>query len=236
MIELAVFDMASTTIDERDEVYRVLRQATEREGAQYSDAVFQKWMGTEKRWAIENLLRLGGVDVTEENHERAWQWFRAELHRTYTENPPTPLPGVEEALATLRERGVQVGLTTGFSREIADLILDTMGWTQGRIFDASTTGDEVPHGRPAPDMIFSVMESLGVEDRNAVISTGDTSADVQSALRAEVTAIGVLTGHLTREDFESEGAHIVLESVAELPAVMAEFSVAVTERADTVTQ
>ena len=64
MTELAVFDMAGTTIDERDEVYRVLREATEREGADYSDEVFQKWMGTEKHWAIENLLRLGGIEVT----------------------------------------------------------------------------------------------------------------------------------------------------------------------------
>ena len=56
MIELAIFDMAGTTIDDRDEVYRVLREATERHGARYSDEVFQQWMGTEKRWAIENLL------------------------------------------------------------------------------------------------------------------------------------------------------------------------------------
>lgn len=236
MIELAVFDMAGTTIDERDEVYRILREATEREGARYSDEVFQQWMGTEKRWAIENLLRLGGVEVTEEIHERSWQWFRAELRSTYTQAPPTPLPDVGAALASLRESGIKVGLTTGFSREIADLIFDAMGWKQGETFDASTTGDEVLNGRPGPDMIFSVMETLGFEDRNAVISVGDTSADVQSALRAEVTAVGVLTGHLTEADFESEGADLVLDSVADLPAVLADLPSALAARADAVRQ
>ncbi|WP_193070838.1 phosphonatase-like hydrolase [Brevibacterium sp. FME37] len=226
MIELAIFDMASTTIDDRDEVYRVLREATEREGADYSDEVFQKWMGTEKKWAIENLLRLGGVEVDAELHERAWEWFRQELRRTYTDNPPKPLPGIEEALTTLREQGIKVGLTTGFAREIADLIFASIGWKQSETFDASSCGDEVEAGRPAPHMIETVMEELGVEDTAAVVSVGDTSADVQSALRAGVASVGVLTGHLSRDDFEAEGAHLVLESVAVLPDALADLPIA----------
>ena len=217
MIQLAIFDMAGTTVNDRDEVYRVLREATEREGATYTDEQFQQWMGTEKKWAIENLLRLGGVEVTEELHERAWQWFRQELRRTYTDNPPTPLPGVEEALASLRSQGIKVALTTGFSREIADLILSAMGWEQGRTFDASSCGDEVPAGRPEPYMIQKVMEVLAVDAPATVISAGDTAADVRSAQAAGVTSVGVLTGHLTREDFTGLGADLVLDSVADLP-------------------
>lgn len=220
MIELAVFDMAGTTIDDRDEVYRVLREATEREGANYTDEQFQQWMGTEKKWAIANLLRIGGVEVTDDLHDRAWQWFRAELHRTYTENPPQALPGVEDALAALRGRGIKVGMTTGFSREIADLIFDAMGWQVHTTFDTSSCGDEVRAGRPQPDMIHRVMANLEITDPAKVISTGDTSADVQSALHAGVTSVGVLTGHLTREDFAAEGAHLVLDSAAELPTVI----------------
>lgn len=226
MIELAIFDMAGTTIDDRDEVYRVLREATEREGANYTDEVFQKWMGTEKKWAIENLLRLGGVDVDAELHENTWEWFRQELRRTYTDNPPKPLPGVEEALTTLREKGIKVALTTGFAREIADLIFASMGWEQGETFDTSSCGVEVAAGRPAPDMIQTVMAELGVEDRAAVVSVGDTSADVQSALRAGVTSVGVLTGHLSRKDFETEGAHLVLDSAAALPDALADLPTA----------
>lgn len=217
MIELAVFDMAGTTIDDRDEVYRVLRQATEREGARYTDEQFQRWMGTEKKWAIENLLRIGGIEVTEERHEKAWEWFRAELRRTYTDNPPKPLPGIEEALASLRDRGIKVALTTGFSREITDLIFAAMGWEPGRTFDTSSCGDEVTAGRPEPDMIRKVMANLEIDDPAKVISAGDTSADIQSARRAGVTAVGVLTGHLSREDFAAEGADLILASAADLP-------------------
>ena len=83
MIRLAVFDMAGTTVNDRDEVYRVLREATEREGARYSDETFQQWMGTEKNHAIGQLLRVGGVEVTDEIHGRAWQWFREEIGRAH---------------------------------------------------------------------------------------------------------------------------------------------------------
>ena len=52
MFKLAIFDMAGTTVNDRDEVYRVLREAPEMEGAKFSDEVFQQYMGTEKHWAI----------------------------------------------------------------------------------------------------------------------------------------------------------------------------------------
>lgn len=217
MIHLAILDMAGTTIDERDEVYRVLREATERQGARYTDEQFQEWMGTEKRWAITNLLRLGGVETDEALVEESWSWFREELRRTYTEQPPTPLPGVEAALRSLRAAGVKVALTTGFSREITDLILEAVGWTEGDLVDASVAGDEVPAGRPAPDLIRAVMARLDVSDTATVVSVGDTASDVESARRAGVTAVGVLTGHLTRSDLEALGADVVLGSAADLP-------------------
>lgn len=220
MYTLAIFDMAHTTVNDRDEVYRVLREATERQGAEYTDEQFRAHMGTEKKWAIRQLLDLGGLEVTDELVEDAWRWFRAELRRTYTENPPVPLDGVEEMLVTLRESGVQIGLTTGFSREIVDLILESMGWTVGETVDTVAAGDEVEAGRPEPFLIRRVMSDLGVTDPETVISVGDTSADVESARRAGVTSVGVLTGHVTRERFSELGADHVLESAADLPELI----------------
>lgn len=220
MFTLVIFDMAGTTVNDRDEVYRVLREATEREGARYSDTQFQEWMGTEKKWAIRNLLEIGGVDVTEELVEKAWDWFRAELRRTYTAQPPVPLDGVEQALATLRAQGIKVGLTTGFSREIADIILEAMGWGEGINLDISVTADQVAHGRPEPDMIRRVMELTGITDTSEVISVGDTAADIRSAQAAGVTSVGVLTGHLTREAFTELDADHILTSAAEITGVI----------------
>ncbi|MEJ6018729.1 HAD hydrolase-like protein [Corynebacterium sp. H113] len=219
MYKLAIFDMAGTTVNDRDEVYRVLRASVEREGAAFSDETFQEYMGTEKHWAIGRLLSVGGIDVTDEIHERAWQWFREELARTYTEQPPEPIPGIEEIFKQLRSRGVKVALTTGFSREITDLILSAMGWDKGMI-DASAAGDEVSAGRPEPLLIQRVMNELDITDTSEVISSGDTQADVLSAQRAGVTSVGVLTGHLTSEQFAEYGADHVLSSAAEITTLL----------------
>ncbi|WP_256890774.1 HAD hydrolase-like protein [Corynebacterium amycolatum] len=118
-------------------------------------------------------------------------------------------------LKALHDKGIKIGLTTGFAREIVDIIVSSMGWDNG-IIDTVVAGDEVEHGRPEPDQILAVMEKLGVNDKSAVISSGDTEADVRSAQAAGVTSVGVLTGHLTRKQFESLGANHVLDSSANL--------------------
>lgn len=220
MYRLAIFDMAGTTIDDRDEVYRVLREATEREGARYSDAEFQNFMGTEKKWAIRQLLEIGGADHSDETVDKAWSWFREELSRTYTEQPPAPLDGIEEMFSRLRSSGVKVALTTGFSREITDLILANMGWGVGDNLDASVAGDEVAAGRPEPFMIQQAMADLGITDTGEVISVGDTAADVVSAQRAGVSSVGVLTGHLSEEEFAGIGADHVLRSAADIDSLL----------------
>lgn len=224
MISLAIFDMAHTTVNDRDEVYRVLRESTERQGAQYTDEQFRQWMGTEKKWAIRNLLEIGGLKVTDELVDKTWDWFRAELRRTYTEQPPVALEGVEEAFAVLRDNNIRIALTTGFNRETVDLILDAMGWEIGQTVDASAAGDEVEAGRPEPFLIQKVMGELEVTDPATVISLGDTAADVLSAQRAGVTSVGVLSGHLSREQFEELDADHVLDSAADLPTLLAELN------------
>lgn len=56
MIELAVFDIAGTTVDEGGTVYRVLADTVRALGADPSDSQIERWMGAGKREAIAALL------------------------------------------------------------------------------------------------------------------------------------------------------------------------------------
>lgn len=222
MITLVALDMAGTTIDEGDAVYRVLREAAQREGARFTDEQFQEWMGTEKRWAIRNLLQIGGAEVTDARVDAAFEWFLATLHETYRATPPTALPGIEQAIRELRGRGIKVALTTGFATSITEAILAGMGWTVGdgdpdATVDAAISADTVAAGRPAPYLIFRAMEATGVHDVAQVAAVGDTSVDVRAARNAGTLSVGVLTGHLTQEDFARLPQDLVVDSVADLP-------------------
>lgn len=220
MIRLATLDMAGTTVDDGHHVYRVLAESVTREGASITDAQLQEWMGTEKRDAITNLLRIGGVEADEAQVEAAFTWFLAELERAYRQAPPTPLPGVVDGIAALRARGIKVVLTTGFTRSIAYPILAAMGWTTGDDESATIDGivcaDEVRRGRPAPYMIFRAMELAGVESVEQTSATGDTVADVEAGRNAGVLAIAVTSGKLPATAFDGVDVDHVIPGVADL--------------------
>ncbi|MEV7602117.1 phosphonatase-like hydrolase [Kitasatospora sp. NPDC089797] len=222
MIELAVLDMAGTTINESGAVYRALRTAVERNGVTVAEADLQTWMGTDKREAIAALVRIGGGTPTPELVEESYAAFAAFLREAYLATPPQAITGVEEALAELRRRGIKVALTTGFSDDVAYPLLESLGWStgEGGNLDAVVTSDEVPRGRPAPYMIHRAMEKTGVIDTRRVLTAGDTVVDVLAGRNAGAgVVVGVLTGELGRADFDGHPQTHVLSGVTEIPGL-----------------
>lgn len=229
MISLAVFDMAGTTVNDGGAVYRALEQAVTETGVPVSPEHLQTWMGTEKRAAITALIKLGGGDpfATADKIDTAFARFQTILSELYTAQPPVPVEGVAEAIAELRASGTKVALTTGFSRDVANGILNRLDWGVGAessaatVVDALVCGDEVSAGRPAPYMIHRAMERTGTLSVDQLIVAGDTVVDVEAGAHAGAgITVGVLTGELQRADFAGTPATLVLDSVAEIPAML----------------
>lgn len=219
MIELIVCDMAGTTVDEHGDVYRALENAVRETGVEVAADDLQTWMGAEKREAITELIRLGGGEPEPRKVDKAFERFRELLLGYYTQNPPTALPGVEQALRELSARGVKVALSTGFSRDVMEVLLGVLGWNvgEGELLDAAVPADEVAAGRPAPYMIHRAMEQTGVQNVARVLAAGDTVNDLLAARNAGVHAVGVLTGKLQRAELEEQPHDAVLEGVKDLP-------------------
>ena len=130
-----------------------------------------------------------------------------------------PITGSAATFAWCRDHGIRMATTTGFYRELSDLILEKMGWRD--LFAANISSSDVRQGRPAPFMIFRAMEASGVENVHQVINVGDTSLDLQSGRNAGVRGvIGVLTGAHDQETLRREPYTHILESVAEIPALI----------------
>jgi len=222
-IELVVFDMAGTTVSEGGAVYQCLRDTLEANGLEVSADALQEVKGMDKYEALRILIErsamreelLPGLDAIHEDFvDRMIEFYRAD--------PAVgEAPGAGEAFRLLHRAGVMVALNTGFSRDIAQTLIDRLNWERGGLIDASVTSDEVDRGRPHPDMIRRLMSKLGVTDPRRVAKVGDTPADLLEGKNAGCgLVVGVTQGSCAREQLERFPHDYLIGSVAELPALL----------------
>ena len=154
------------------------------------------------------------------------------------------VPGLLDCIDVLRGRGLAVGATTGYFREAAERVYRRAA-AQGYRPDHCICAEEVPAGRPAPWMIFRTMEALGIFPPAAVVKVGDTVPDVGEGLSAGAWSVGVVRSSSDvgctaqewaalppeeqhrrsancRAKLLAAGAHAVIDTLAELPAVLDE--------------
>jgi phosphonatase-like hydrolase len=131
----------------------------------------------------------------------------------------TPIPGAEALLDKLRAEGVKTCLTTGFSPSTRDLLLKQLGW-DGAV-DLVLSPADAGRGRPFPDLLWTAMLRLGAGSVDEVAVAGDTASDMETGRRAGVALrCGVLTGSDDEARLRAGGATHVLDSVADLLAVI----------------
>jgi len=227
--ELVVLDIAGTTVDEGQHVYRVLGETAKAHGASPSQADIARWHGSAKHEALRALLTArDGTPPGDEELRTVVADFRTRLITAYAEHPPQPLPGVPEALAALRTAGIRLALNTGFDRDITDSLLNALGWQGDSVVDVVVCGSDVQTGRPAPFMIFRAMEALGVTDVARVVVVGDTPRDLQAGTNSGAgVVVGVLTGASDADELGEHRHTHLLSSAADLPAFLGVRTVAV---------
>jgi phosphonatase-like hydrolase len=219
-IELVVFDMAGTTVSEGGAVYQCLRDTLAANGLDVSSNAVHEVKGMDKYEALRILIERSamreelapGLDAIHEDFvERMIEFYRSDPSVGET-------PGASDTFRRLRRAGVKVALNTGFSRDIAQTLIDRLGWERDELVDASVTSDEVERGRPHPDMIRRLMLKLGVDDSRRVAKVGDTPADLLEGKNAGCgLVVGVTQGSCAREQLERYPHDHLIGSVAELP-------------------
>jgi phosphonoacetaldehyde hydrolase len=152
------------------------------------------------------------------------------------------IPGVLETIAGLRARGLKVGSTTGYTRDIMARLLPVAA-AQGLVLDNLVCAGDLAHGRPAPHMMYKCFLDLDVWPASAVVKVDDTEVGIAEGLAAGCWTVGVaLSGNaagLSRAELgalsapelarlrdratrqlSQSGAHYVIDSVANLEGVI----------------
>src|SRR5262245_47618846 len=228
-----IFDWAGTTVDYGSRApARVFVELFTRVEIDITEAEARGPMGRAKWDHIAEILALPRV-------AKRWQDLHGraatpdDVNRLYADFLPRQkevlaaysgvIPGVPEAVAECRRRGMKVGATTGYTRELMDIV-EAGAREGGYVPDVSLGADDAPAGRPAPWMIFRACERLDVYPISAVLVVDDTPVGIAAGRNAGAVTVAVTrTGNalgLARAEVEAMAAG---ELEARLRAIEGEF-------------
>ena len=217
-VKMVVFDMAGTTVNENNVVYKTLHKAINEAGFSVSlQEVLTEGAGKEKLQAVKSILReyahTNDDEVANDIHEK----FLVLLEEAYENLDISPQPGAEELFKALKERKIINVLNTGYNRKTALSITNKLGWKEGTDFDCLVTATDVGQNRPSPDMIFFAMKQFHITDASTVVKVGDSIIDIEEGKNAGCGLnIGITTGAHSREQLASANPDAIINDLMEL--------------------
>lgn len=126
-------------------------------------------------------------------------------------------PGMEHLLKTITEQGGKIVLATSKPEVFAKRILEYFQISEYFTFAAGSTLDTTRNKKA--DVIRYALDTLGITPEEAVM-IGDREHDVIGAKKNGMECIGVLFGYGDREELETAGADVIVETVEELEKKM----------------
>lgn len=212
MIQLVVFDMAGTTVDEDNVVYKTLHASILHAGFYCSYEQVLEWgAGREKLQAIEHILFCLGFSATNSDAKSIYADFIIRLSAAYQNLHVKELPHAVEVMRLLRQKNIRVVLNTGYNVTTAQTLLHKLGWKEGVEFDTLITASDVLNSRPFPDMIQLAMKKWKIEDPLTVVKVGDSTIDIEEGRNAGcLLNIGITSGaHSKDQLLQSNPDHII---------------------------
>jgi phosphonoacetaldehyde hydrolase len=202
-VQAVIFDWAGTTVDYGCfapvqafvEIFRIrgiditIREAREPMGLLKMDHIMELL----KMKRISNLWSAKfGKEPDERDLNSLYKDFEALLFKVLKDNAK-PIPGVIELVSRLRQQGIKIGSTTGYTREMIDVVKEEAEkW--GYQPDSIVASTEVPSGRPAPWMCFKTAMNLQVYPLSKIVKVGDTISDIKEGIYAGMWTVAVLKG------------------------------------------
>ena len=208
MIEAVVFDLDGVIVDS-EQVWDAAREALARErGGRWHDKAQQDMMGMSSvEWSRYMHDVIGLKDPPEEISAEVVR----RLEATYREELPL-IDGAPEAVARLAERW-PLAVASSSNRPIIDLVLELSGLD--RFFEATVSSEEVPRGKPSPDVYLEAASRLGA-DPTKTAAVEDSRNGILSAKAAGMRVIAIPNKRFPPGEEALAEADVVLESISEL--------------------
>lgn len=159
-----LWDMDGTLLDSEKLWDIAVRDLAVELGSQMTDELRRSLIGASGPNALRIVFTGLGLDPRPEAMRAAGEFLEHRVTELMAEPIPWR-PGAKDALAMVRAAGLPSALVTNTKRSLAEFGLDTLG---REYFDVSVCGDEVPHGKPEPDVYLRAAELLGLDPKTCV--------------------------------------------------------------------
>ena len=203
-----IFDLDGVLVDS-EQVWGSEREHLTREsGGHWHEGALRAMMGMSSvewsRYMHEQL----GVPLPPEEISR-------EVVRRVGESYAEHLPLIEGAAEAVRRLAARwpLAVASSANREIIDSVLELTGLAGA--FAATVSSEEVPHGKPAPDVYLEASSRLGVEPADAA-AVEDSTNGLLSARAAGLTVVAIPNREFPPAPEGLAAADIVLHSLHEL--------------------
>lgn len=217
-VSMIVFDMAGTTIDEDNIVYKTLQKAVNEYDIDASlEQVLSIGAGKEKLNAIQDIIKTVGSEVDLQKANNIFELFKQNLEKSYEIFDLKAMKNAETVLLELRNKNILVVLNTGYDKKTANFILNKINWRQFYHYDLLVTASDVKNSRPAPDMIHLAMNLFEIENSKNVIKIGDSQIDIEEGKNANcLLNIGVTTGAQNKAQLLQANPDYIINDLKEL--------------------
>jgi HAD superfamily hydrolase (TIGR01509 family) len=122
-----------------------------------------------------------------------------------------PIEGIRELLEELKSQGIAIGLASSSPRVFIEAVLGKFGISD--YFGCIISGEEVPQGKPAPDVYLEAAAALGVQPADCVVLE-DSRNGVRAAKAAGMRAIGFRNPNSGNQDLSE--ADMAVDKISEI--------------------
>jgi HAD superfamily hydrolase (TIGR01509 family) len=206
-LEAVIFDLDGLMVDSEPLAYQAWQMVLQSIGRDLDDATYSKMVGLRLEESSSLLKQALGLPFSSSELAAKKEVYLAKI----CEQGIPPMPGLDEIVSAIERRSIPWGVATSSRRSYAIDILDQLDLLDS--CQAIAGGDEVPKGKPSPDLYLLAAARLNMLPK-ACLALEDSVPGAKAALSANMTVVGVPSGQTSKTDLHF--AHQVYSSLSEV--------------------
>jgi len=203
-----IFDMDGVIIDSEPLHFAVDIETMEYFGHPLTKEQFEKYVGMTNPEMWMDIKREYGIGQTV---DELIEYQLMRKIQMVQEMEAEPIDGIKPFIAMLKHRGIAIGLASSSPREFIEAVLSRLEMLND--FGSIVSGEEVPHGKPAPDVYLEAARQLGVAPEYCIVLE-DARHGVAAAKAAGMKCIGFKNPNSGEQDLSQ--ADLIIDHVREI--------------------